>query len=324
MIVLNYHSKCIETGDFIRMKRKRMRMKKRMKKAQKRKYIFISFLAIFLVTTFSFVGIKVSAHLKAEPTISAKIEAISNNKEEIVTKPNDTEVKDSSLAFQDGKEVEGGSAVDATETGTLPTKQKSKDKIAYLTFDDGPTKNITPQVLKTLKDNNVKATFFVIGKMVQTNPDILKQEYNEGHLIANHSYSHDYQYIYKTVDNFKSDMKKSEDLIKNTLNIDSKIKVMRFPGGSFPQKLAPFREAIIKDGYYPIDWNCLNEDAQGGKKTKEQLLESVIQTSKGKNEIVILMHDAATKQTTADALDSVIKYLSSEGYKFDTLNNYYK
>lgn len=305
------------------MNRRRLRIKKRMKKAQKRKVIFFSFFMIFLVTTFLFIGIKVSAHLTTEKLLSNKIETIENPKKEIVVKPNNNETKETNVAFQDGKEVEETEAVDVTESGALPEKHPSKEKVAYLTFDDGPTTNITPQILTTLKKHNIKATFFVLGKMVQANPNMLKKEYDEGHLIANHSYSHDYNYLYSSIENFKTDMKKSEDLIKNTLQIDSKIKIIRFPGGSLSSKLNPYKEAIIKDGYYPIDWNCLNEDAQGGKKTPEQLVQSVINTSKGKNELVILMHDASTKQATADSLDKVIEYLKSEGYRFDTLNNYY-
>lgn len=302
---------------------RRLRIKKRMKKAQKRKFILFSCLIVFLVAAFSFIGIKVSAQLSTKKLQSNKIETLDNPKKETVKKPNDPKKKESNLAFQDGKEVEESEAVETTESGTLPERHPSKDKVAYLTFDDGPTTNITPQILSTLKKYDVKATFFVLGKMVQANPDMLKKEYDEGHLIANHSYSHDYNYLYASIENFKSDMKKSEDVIKNTLQIDSKIKIIRFPGGSLSKKLNPYKEAVIKDGYYPIDWNCLNEDAQGGKKTPEQLLQSVINTSKGKKELVILMHDASTKQATADSLGKVIEYLKSEGYRFDTLNNYY-
>ena len=67
---------------------------------------------------------------------------------------------------------------------------KSEEKIAYLTFDDGPNPSITPKVLDILQKENIKATFFVIGKNVDTYPDIVKRAYNEGHYIANHGYDH--------------------------------------------------------------------------------------------------------------------------------------
>ena len=65
----------------------------------------------------------------------------------------------------------------------------SDEKVAYLTFDDGPSKNITPQILDILKQENIPATFFVLGSRVELNPDVLKREYEEGHYIANHGYS---------------------------------------------------------------------------------------------------------------------------------------
>lgn len=302
-----------------------MRKKRRkMKKSQKRKVIITSFLTLVLILTFSFIGIKAHAYLSAPKNSTPKVESITSTKEEAKSKPNDTtNNKDLSVAFQDGKTVESTNAISTAESSKLPERQPSKEKVAYLTFDDGPTANVTPLVLDTLKKYDIKATFFVLGKMVEQNPDVLKKTYDEGHLIANHSYSHDYKYIYASVDNFLADFKKSEDTIKNTLNIDSKIEVIRFPGGSFPKKLESYRKAVAKKGYKSVDWNCLNEDAQGGKKTPQQLVDSVIKTSKGKNELVILMHDAATKQATAESLGQVIDYLKSEGYRFDTLNNYY-
>ena len=72
----------------------------------------------------------------------------------------------------------------------------SNEKIAYLTFDDGPTKKVTPKILDILKQNNINATFFVIGKRVDENPEIIKRAYNEGNFIANHTYSHNNNKIY--------------------------------------------------------------------------------------------------------------------------------
>jgi len=65
-----------------------------------------------------------------------------------------------------------------------------------LTFDDGPTTSVTPKILDILKEENVKATFFVIGKSAEEHPEIVKRAYDEGHYIANHGYSHNYKSIY--------------------------------------------------------------------------------------------------------------------------------
>ena len=77
-----------------------------------------------------------------------------------------------------------------------------KEKVAYLTFDDGPTKTITPKVLDILEEEDVKATFFVIGKSVESYPEIVKRAYEEGHYIANHGYSHDNNKLYKSEESF--------------------------------------------------------------------------------------------------------------------------
>lgn len=293
------------------------------KTTKSKKSIIISFIVIAFFIALGFTAVKVKSHFSAPKIIAPKVETVSNSNEPVVVKPNESKSQNISLSFQDGKDLENSDAISVTETGKLPERHPSKEKVAYLTFDDGPTANVTPVVLDTLKQYNIKATFFVVGKMVEKHPDMLKRTFNEGHLIANHSYSHDYKYIYATTENFISDMKKSEGIINKTLGLNGKVEIIRFPGGSFPKKLEKYREVAAKNGYYYIDWNCLNEDAQGGKKTEAQLVESVIKTSKGKNELVILMHDAATKMNTAKSLPQVIEYLKSEGYRFDTLNNYY-
>ncbi|MEG0641599.1 MAG: polysaccharide deacetylase family protein [Clostridium sp.] len=300
-----------------------MRTRRKHKKVNNKKVILISFFTIALLIGLSFIGVKSYGYFTTPKAYAPKVEKIIKAADKQVDKPNEAKKDTVGVSFQDGNELESTESIKITETGKLPERTPSKEKVAYLTFDDGPTSNVTPVVLDVLKKYNTKATFFVLGKMVEKHPDVLKQTFNEGHLIANHSYSHDYKYIYSTPDNFISDMKKSELLIQNTLGITDKINVIRFPGGSFPKRLEKYRAVAAKNSYYYIDWNCLNGDAQGGKKTEDKLVQEVINTSKGKNEIVILMHDASTKISTANSLGKVIEYLKSEGYRFDTLNNYY-
>ena len=84
----------------------------------------------------------------------------------------------------------------------------SKEKVAYLTFDDGPTKSATPKILDILKEEDVKASFFVIGKYVKNHPDIVKRAYNEGHYIANHGYNHNNSILYKNNPYFFIEKKK--------------------------------------------------------------------------------------------------------------------
>ena len=95
----------------------------------------------------------------------------------------------------------------------------SNEKIAFLTFDDGPNILVTPKVLDILKEENVKASFFVIGKCVDSHPEITKRAYDEGHYIANHGYSHNNNLLYKSSDSFLTEVKKTDLAIGNAIGV---------------------------------------------------------------------------------------------------------
>lgn len=195
----------------------------------------------------------------------------------------------------------------------------NQEKSAFLTFDDGPNGKITPQVLDILKKYDIKATFFVIGKSVENNKNILLREKEEGHVIGNHTYSHDYKYLYSSTSAFLQDLTKNDVLIRSVIG-DYNNKLIRFPGGSFDKNKAAHRQAVTEAGYHYVDWNCLNGDAEALNVPVEKLIQNVKQTSQGKNRIVILMHDAAGKETTVQALPQIIEYLKAQGYNFKTLD----
>ncbi|MBW6408950.1 polysaccharide deacetylase family protein [Clostridium weizhouense] len=200
-------------------------------------------------------------------------------------------------------------------------------KVAYLTFDDGPSTNVTPEILRILKEKDVKATFFTLGKSInesETTKEILKQQVKDGHAIANHSYSHDYSYLYpnRTVntDNFMNDIEKSNDALRAVLGKDFVTKVIRFPGGHMSWKGKDAIDEKLKDGgYHYIDWNALSGDAEGKHKSAAELIEGVKKTVTGREKAVILMHDTNQKEETAKALPEIIDYLRSEGYEFRTI-----
>ena len=211
------------------------------------------------------------------------------------------------------------------EREAIKASNKETDKnrkVAYLTFDDGPSKNVTPMVLDILSEYNIKATFFVVGKMVNVNPEVLKRVQDEGHAIGHHSYSHDYKYIYKNTTNFINELNKTDRTFKDALGEEFESKLLRFPGGSFEAKKQKFVKATAKLGYSSYDWNALNGDAEGHLLPKRTLVNRLKASSKGKKEIIVLMHDTDAKKTTAESLAEVIEYLISEGYEFRTLNEY--
>jgi peptidoglycan/xylan/chitin deacetylase (PgdA/CDA1 family) len=192
-------------------------------------------------------------------------------------------------------------------------------KVAYLTFDDGPSRNVTPKILDILYSYNIKATFFVVGKQAEKNPDILRRIYEEGHAIGNHTYTHNYAYLYKNVNNFYYELKVTERVLKNILGEDFETKLMRFPGGSFGAQKAPFRKFVVEKGYNYIDWNSLNGDAEGYQISADKLIKRFKSIFANQQTLVILMHDTDAKETTVKALPAIIEFLMEKGYQFATL-----
>lgn len=203
----------------------------------------------------------------------------------------------------------------------ISSTPKSNEKIAYLTFDDGPTINATPKILDILKEENVKATFFVIGKYVEKHPEIVKRAFDEGHYIGNHGYDHNNSVLYKSNESFINEIKKTDIAIGNALGIDNYCShIFRFPNGFMsPNNKGKKKNALnlLKDlNYSYVDWNCLNKDSEK-KYTNYQLLNNLKKTAKNKGTLVILMHDTTDVNKSYSILKESILYLKSEGYKFD-------
>lgn len=236
---------------------------------------------------------------------------------------NENEYEDTSINAKSDKEDNSNTFKDEetkeAEVDGESIEKPIERKVAYLTFDDGPTTKITPQILDILDDYNIKATFFVIGSLAEVNQDVLKDVDMRGHIIGNHTYSHDYKLIYSSVDALMKDIDKADEVLESILP-NYKRGLFRFPMGSF--KKYQFVEAVKNKGYKHYDWNALNGDAEALNVPANKLISNVKKTVCGKNKVIILMHDAQTKQTTVDSLSRVIDYLLEEGYSFETLNNY--
>lgn len=196
----------------------------------------------------------------------------------------------------------------------------SKEKVAYLTFDDGPTKSATPKILDILKEEDVKASFFVIGKYVKNHPDIVKRAYNEGHYIANHGYNHNNSILYKNNESFLSEIKNTDIEISKAIGIDNYCShIFRFPNGYSSaiyksQKKEAFKLLHSIDYAY-IDWNCLNKDSELHY-NKNQLLNNFKKSSKNKNTLIVLMHDTTDVSDSSSVLKDTILYLKNQGYIF--------
>lgn len=202
---------------------------------------------------------------------------------------------------------------------------KSEEKVAYLTFDDGPSKTVTLPILDILKQENIKATFFILGSRVEFYPEIVKRAYDEGHYIANHGYSHKYEYIYSSPYTVLEEFNKTEQLIKNALgDQEYSSHLFRFPGGSKGGKYDNIKKEAINilrdNNILYLDWNALTGDSEG-RKTKEEMMQYLIDTIGQKKSVVILMHDAGDKKNTYEMLPEIIAYLRNQGYSFKNFYN---
>lgn len=201
---------------------------------------------------------------------------------------------------------------------------EQKEKIAYLTFDDGPTNRCTPDILDILKENHIPATFFVIGQRVEQNPELVKRAYKEGHFIANHTYSHQDQKLYQNRESFLEEILKTDKAISNAIGIENyHSHLFRFPCGSMvnysvKKKYISYLEEI---DYTYLDWNCLNNDGVQ-KASSTTLLQYLKDTSRNKNTLVVLMHDSGDLNLTQNVLQNSIDYLKSEGYRFKSMKDF--
>ena len=229
------------------------------------------------------------------------------------------EVKDSEV-IEEKKQLLPVFSEEARERMAKIYEADSDEKIAYLTFDDGPSNNITPQILEILDREGIKATFFVLGSRVELYPELVKQEYEQGHYIANHSFSHEYSSVYASPEALLDEYNRTEKAIQEAIdNPDYHTYIFRFPGGSEGGKYKKQKDAVKsvfqENDILYINWNALTRDAEG-KPTAESLVEDLIATVGEKKRVVVLMHDAGTKQLTADTLPEVIEYLREEGFEF--------
>lgn len=191
-----------------------------------------------------------------------------------------------------------------------------EEKQAFLTFDDGPSKDVTLRILDILDEYNIKATFFVIGNMCEKNDSVLKQIHSRKHSIGNHSYSHNFQILYKNEENFINEVKMTDNILKKSLGEDFSTRLFRFPGGSFESYKRQYMKALNDIGYISVDWNSVTGDTESAKPTPDMLMKRLKDTVRNKNQVIILMHDLDSKQSTADVLPDVIEYLKSEGFEF--------
>ncbi|MDR0570461.1 MAG: polysaccharide deacetylase [Clostridiales Family XIII bacterium] len=203
-----------------------------------------------------------------------------------------------------------------------PKEWVVRENVVFLTFDDGPT-IYTEQVLDTLREKGVSATFFVVGNSVRKLADggeILNRVVNEGHTLGIHCDYHAYKPLYKSVETFLEDFSKIYNLIYELTGTQPDI--FRFPGGSNTGYNKAIRSKLINEmerrGFTYYDWNASTGDSSS-EITPESAFQNAVAKAGRSKRLIILIHD--TKKASVDALPRIIDYYREAGYNFDRLIN---
>lgn len=266
--------------------------------------LVLIFVGIFTVTYI--VGLAATRHnarALVEPTDSQSVDA-------------DTENKDGEDADSEPAD-ESGNAQDGEQTTAAP--ENSNGRTIYLTFDDGPGP-YTERLLDILKKHDVKVTFFLTHVYSQYE-SLIKREAKEGHAVAVHSYTHDYNKIYASTDAYWQDFNAMQEVIKAQTGAETKM--FRFPGGSSntvskntPGIMTELVKQAGEKGLSYFDWNVASGDAANNISGAEVLQNCKVGVANYKN-AVVLCHDV--KEYTVNVMDEFITWALSKGYTFAAL-----
>lgn len=202
--------------------------------------------------------------------------------------------------------------LDTTEEVT-----RDRKKVIYLTFDDGPNKKITNEMLDILKENDVKATFFLIGNLIEGVEDVVKRIDDEGHSIGLHTYTHKFKKIYSNEDKFIQEMLDCRNEINKVVGISPNI--IRFPGGSSRHLSNNFLNKLHNNEFKIYDWNMENSDGVNAKLSPDKLYRKATKGSKDLPTIILLMHCTPINTNTCKALPQIIEYYKAQGYEFKAI-----
>lgn len=289
-------------------------------KMNKKKIALLIIILLIVVALAVYGGIKLAGHVKdkkmaeekerLEKEIAAKIEE--EKRQEEIRK-----------ALEEAKRLKNSEPLTEEQMQAIENIYNADEKQVFLTFDDGPTTTVTPLILDLLKQEDIKATFFVLGGQARRNPDLIKREFEEGHYIANHGYSHKYSEIYKIPQNVLDEYNYTDSCIQEALgNSNYHSRIFRFPGGSvggyYKNIKAQAKDLLRQNNIVSLDWNALTNDAAGAH-TKESIMENLVVTVADKQSVVVLMHDAYDKILTYETLPEVIQFFRDNGFTFKNL-----
>ncbi len=199
-------------------------------------------------------------------------------------------------------------------------------KCVYLTFDDGPTLKNTPMLLDTLKNLELPATFFVVGKLIDENPEVLKRIAEENHSIGLHTMSHNKNKCYASQDSFIKENLELQKILKEKFNISTNI--LRFPFGSqnfYLRMDKNFVDKLHRNCFKVYDWHIDTFDAVKPNNTPETILgickKQFEARFKDNENIIILMHTNSNNINTINSIKLIKEYFTKMGYEFKKITD---
>ena len=184
----------------------------------------------------------------------------------------------------------------------LVWRKETKNKEIWLTFDDGPYPEITPWILSVLKEEEIKATFFLIGQQIEEFPELVGAIINDGHLIANHSYSHGNGWL-TSKEKYLKDIETCQELMPDN-------KLFRPPYG----KITKAQIALLKDKYKIILWDVLSWDFQQNTSPK-RVQENILKNTKS-GSIIVMHNNQKSYKNMQPILEETIQILKKKGFRF--------
>ena len=184
-----------------------------------------------------------------------------------------------------------------------------KGEVISLTFDDGPDKEYTPQVLELLKKYNFKATFFLIGNKIEKNQELVEEIINQGHTIGNHTFSHSNNFGFLKTNEVIKDLKKANGIIEKFQDIKLNLYRPAF-GVTNPRISKAVKELKLK----PIGWSVRSLDTT--QDSKEKIVSRV--TEKLKKGDIVLLHD--TSEKTVEVLEQFLIFIEKKKWKSVTVD----
>lgn len=211
----------------------------------------------------------------------------------------------------------------------------STQKEVFLTFDDGPSVQNTPAILNILKENDVHATFFLIGNHMKNNPEvqnIVRQEIMNGNAVGDHTFDHVLTQLYPNnkidVNEFMNQVNECAQMEQAILGPNFDTKILRLPGGYMSRvhyndpNLPAFNKALDNGNWTALDWTADSGVAATTHEiSPEKMLEVSTEGWKDMPQDILLMHDAGAKTDTVAGLPGVIKFFKAHGYKFMVIGN---